>query len=214
MLINEVVNIVGLSRKSIRYYESEGLLNPKRNKNNDYRIYTEEDIKKLKIIKFLRELDVSIKELKLLNKNQITLQDCMADRISKIKEQEKNYNKVKNMCIEISKSKDTFNNINIDKYFKEINKLNREGFTMRNINTNNTKKILGAIISSSIFELFLALSIGIMTYFQITETDKIPWPIYIGILLMFVLPFIGIIINLIKRINEIKKGEEDEASKY
>ena len=118
------------------------------------------------------------------------------------------------MCIEISKSKDTFNNINIDKYFKEINKLNREGFTMRNINTNNTKKILGAIISSSIFELFLALSIGIMTYFQITETDKIPWPIYIGILLMFVLPFIGIIINLIKRINEIKKGEEDEASKY
>lgn len=214
MLINEVVNIVGLSRKSIRYYESEGLLNPKRNKNNDYRIYTEEDIKKLKIIKFLRELDVSIKELKLLNKNQITLQDCMADRISKIKEQEKNYNKVKNMCIEISKSKDTFNNINIDKYFKEINKLNREGFTMRNINTNNTKKILGAIISSTIFELFLALSIGIMTYFQITETNKIPWPIYIGILLMFVLPFIGIIINLIKRINEIKKGEEDEASKY
>ena len=31
MLINEVESVIGLSKKSIRYYEEEGLLNPKRN---------------------------------------------------------------------------------------------------------------------------------------------------------------------------------------
>ena len=45
MLINEVETKVGLSKKSIRFYESNGLLNPKRNNDNSYRIYDEEDIK-------------------------------------------------------------------------------------------------------------------------------------------------------------------------
>ena len=45
MLINEVQYKVGLTKKSIRYYESEGLLKPKRNNNNDYREYDETDIK-------------------------------------------------------------------------------------------------------------------------------------------------------------------------
>ena len=83
MFINEVEHIVGLSKKSIRYYEENGLLNPKRNKNNDYRIYSKEDIEKLKVIKFLRELNVPIRELKLLNEGNLTLQDCMKERIKK-----------------------------------------------------------------------------------------------------------------------------------
>ena len=45
MLINEVESIVGISKKSIRYYEDNGLLNLKRNKDNSYRIYDNEDIK-------------------------------------------------------------------------------------------------------------------------------------------------------------------------
>lgn len=52
MLINEVEHIVGLSKKSIRYYEENGLLRPRRNQENDYRVYTEKDIQKLKTIKF------------------------------------------------------------------------------------------------------------------------------------------------------------------
>ena len=66
MLINEVEHIVGLSKKSIRYYEENGLLTPKRNQENDYRIYDEKDIQKLKIIKFLKKLNVPIRELKQL----------------------------------------------------------------------------------------------------------------------------------------------------
>ena len=84
MFINEVEHLVGLSKKSIRYYEANGLLSPKRNSENDYRVYSEMDIRKLKVIKFLRELDVPICDLRLLQTGEKTLQECMEDRISKL----------------------------------------------------------------------------------------------------------------------------------
>lgn len=214
MFINEVEHIVGLSAKSIRYYEGNGLLTPKRNQDNGYRIYTEEEIKKLKIIKILRELGVPIRELKLLSTGELTIEKCMEDRINKINEQEKNYNNVKNMCIEISKSKSSFNNIDIDKYFEKINKLNKEGFTMREIKTNKVKKIRGAVLSSIIFSSFFLIIITFISYFQFKENDNIPWIVYFILIGLLIIPLIGIIYNLIIRIKEINGGEEDEASKY
>lgn len=214
MFINEVCNIVGLSRKSIRYYEENGLLNPKRNSENDYRMYTEEDIRKLKTIKFLRELDVPIRDLKMLNEGTLTLQECMFDRIHKIENQLENYHKVREMCMELSNSEDTFKSIDITKYFHEMNTLNKEGFTLRDVRTSKRKKITGAIISSVIFSLFFVFIAGIITYFQFTEAEKMPWILYYFLIFVFCFPVIGIVINLVNRIKEIQGGEEDEASKY
>ena len=202
------------SEEGIRYYEENGLLNPSLNKENDYRIYQEEDIRKLQVIKFLRELDVPIKDLKSLNEGALTLQECMTDRIQKIEQEENNYQKIKEMCQEISKSKESYQEIDITKYFQEVNKLNKEGFTMRNIKTNKKKKIIGAILSSAIFSLFFLFIAGIITYFQVTEAEKMPWFLYSFLMLLFLFPLIGIIYNLIVRIKEINGGEEDEASKY
>ncbi len=214
MFINEVCHIVGLSRKSIRYYEENGLLKPKRNSENDYRIYDEEDIKKLKVIKFLRELDVPIRDLKMLNEGTLTLQECMNDRMYKIKEQVENYQKVSEMCSEISASMDTFESIDITKYFESMNTLNKEGFTMRDVKTNKRKKIMGAVMSSLIFSLLFIFLAGIISYFQITEVDKMPWILFAFLMFIFCFPIIGIVVNLVKRIKEIEGGEEDEASKY
>jgi len=214
MFINEVEHLVGLSKKSIRYYEENGLLTPKRNKENDYRIYNDEDIKKLKIIKFLRELGVPIRDLKLLNNSSLTLQDCMKDRISKITDEEIKYNKVKRMCENIINSTDTFESIDISVYFKEINKLNKEGFTMRDTKTSKSKKIWGAVLSSSIFGMFFIFIIGIISYFQFTEADKMPWIVYAFLMFLLLIPLFSVVFNLISRIREINGGEEDEASKY
>ena len=214
MLINEATHKVGLSKKSIRYYEENGLLTPTRGKENDYRIYTNEDIKKLKIIKFLRELDVPIRELKLLNSNEITLKECMEERIKKINEQQENYKKIKNMCKEIYESNTTFLDIEITKYFEKMNTLNKEGFTMRNVRTNKQKKIRGAIFSSIIFGIWFIIMIIGITCFQFKEINNLPWIAYGIIMTILCFPVIGITYNLILRIKEINKGEEDEASKY
>lgn len=214
MHIKEVEHSVGLSSKNIRYYEDVGLIKPTRNNQNDYRVYNEDDINKLKLIKFLRELNVPIKEIKELFDNKITLSDCMKDRIKKIEDEEINYKKIKNMCNEIIKNNINFNDTDITKYFLEMNVLNKEGFTMRDVKINNGKKIRGAILSSLIFSIFFILFIAMINYFQFTEADKMPWIMYSIIMFLLAIPIIGIFCNLVERIKEIKGGEEDEASKY
>ena len=118
------------------------------------------------------------------------------------------------MCQEIERSNDTFSNIDITKYFQEMNTLNKDGFTLRNTKTSKERKIFGACISSLIFSLFFIFLILMISYFQLTEENKIPWIVYIILVIIIGSPILGIVINLINRIKEIKGGEEDEASKY
>lgn len=214
MLINEVEHLVGLSKKSIRFYEENGLLSPKRNSNNDYRIYSENDIAKLKLIKFLRELGVPIKDLKSLEDGTLTLKDCMEERISKIKIEEEKFLKVKMMCIQISESNQSFEDVNITKYFEDMNVLGKEGFTLRDVKSKKANKIIGACISTLVFSLLVLIVPITISYFQFTDPEKLPWLIYWALVSIFTIPFIGMVINLIARIKEINGGEEDEASKY
>lgn len=214
MNISEVEHIVGLSKKSIRYYEENGLLNPKRNNENDYRIFSEEDVRKLKIIKFFRELGVSIHDLRMLSLGELSVFDCMEEQLKKIKLEEKKYQSVKKMCEELSTTQESFWNIDITRYFHQMNTLNKEGFTMRKLKSNKRKKIQGAVFSSVVFGSFFLFLLGVISYFQFTEVDKLPWFIYAFFVLLFGLPIVGIIYNLVLRLIEIYGGEEDEASKY
>ena len=58
MKINEVEQLVGITRRNIRFYEKEGLLAPGRDSSNGYRSYTDEDVETLNRIKLLRKLDL------------------------------------------------------------------------------------------------------------------------------------------------------------
>ena len=214
MLIQEVEQIVNLSKKSIRFYEDNGLLTPKRNANNQYRIYSEDDVKKLKIIKFLRELGVPIRELKLLDNHKLSLENCMQERIKRIKIEQSKYDKVLSMCNEIIKSGETYENIDIENYFLNMNVLNKEGFTMREIKSNHKKKILGAILSSCIFSIIFLFLIVIITYLGFFTNDNIPIILYLFLMFILGIPTLAIFYNLFIRIKEIRRGEEDEASKY
>ncbi len=214
MLISDVEVMVGLSKKSIRFYEENGLLSPQRKEENGYRIYNEEDIYKLKVIKFLRELDVPIKELIALNNGTLSLEECLKDRITKIEKIEEKYINVKKLCEEIINSHVQFNNIVIDKYFNNVRVLNKEGFTMFKNNSNHKKQIIGAIIASLIFSAIFLFLIATISYFQITMEEKCPWFLFIFLLIILGVPVLGIVYNLVIRIKEILGGEEDEASKY
>ena len=85
---------------------------------------------------------------------------------------------------------------------------------MRNLKTSKRKKIVGAILSSFLFGLFFLFLVGMITYFQMIETDKMPWILYWFLMVLFAFPVIGIVYNLVVRIKEIKGGEEDDLSKY
>lgn len=61
MFIKEVEKKTGISANTLRYYEAEGLIHPKRNPDNQYREYSSKDVEVLLKIKFLRNLDMSVK---------------------------------------------------------------------------------------------------------------------------------------------------------
>lgn len=64
MKINEVVKKTGLTKKTIRYYEQEGIIKPLIDEENNYRDYSDEDVKRLLETALFRQLDMPIKGIK------------------------------------------------------------------------------------------------------------------------------------------------------
>ena len=62
--INEIAKLYGVGVDSLRYYERLGILKPKRDAANGYRLYGLKDIYKLNIIRDLRSLGFSMKQIK------------------------------------------------------------------------------------------------------------------------------------------------------
>ena len=77
MKIQELEQRTGLERASIRFYEKEGLLNPKR-LDNGYRDYSEEDVQLLKKIKLLRRLGMSVEKIRQLQQGSEDLNPAIA----------------------------------------------------------------------------------------------------------------------------------------
>lgn len=62
--IKEVSEIFGITTNKIRFYEKKGLIKTRRNEENDYRYFTDEDLVKLQTILMYRELNLSIEDIK------------------------------------------------------------------------------------------------------------------------------------------------------
>lgn len=76
----------GLTKKAIKYYESEGLICPAKNVDNNYREYTEEDLIKLNLIGALRALDIPVCEIKNVVKGQKSIPEVMKQALQRIHE--------------------------------------------------------------------------------------------------------------------------------
>lgn len=64
MRVNEAVKKTGLTKKAIRYYEEKGLVCPRLNSTNGYKDYSEKNIDDLQTIAFLRNIHMSVTQIK------------------------------------------------------------------------------------------------------------------------------------------------------
>ncbi|MBN2219470.1 MAG: MerR family transcriptional regulator [Kosmotogaceae bacterium] len=69
MNAKEVAELSGLSVRALHHYDEIGLLSPKRNAENGYREYSEEDLDKLQQILFFRQCGFSLERIKKLLSN-------------------------------------------------------------------------------------------------------------------------------------------------
>lgn len=63
MQVKDVEKLTGLSTKAIRLYEEKGLIEVARNPLNDYRDYSEDNVRQLRLIKLLRYFEFSLAEI-------------------------------------------------------------------------------------------------------------------------------------------------------
>lgn len=82
MLINEVCQVCGLTKKAIEYYEKRGLIQLNHDENG-YRIFNNTDIARLKEIAILRRLDISISDIKLILESEDKHQALMEYKAKK-----------------------------------------------------------------------------------------------------------------------------------
>jgi MerR family copper efflux transcriptional regulator len=66
MKIGELAKLTNIPASTIRFYESKGLLTPTTRSANGYRLYTQQNLEKLQLIKFSQSLGFSLNEIPLL----------------------------------------------------------------------------------------------------------------------------------------------------
>nr|WP_307993329.1 MerR family transcriptional regulator [uncultured Niameybacter sp.] len=145
MRIKEVEDLTGITSKNIRFYEKEGLITPSRNENNKYRDYSDEDVNTLKQIKLYRKLDISLEDIKLIQKGVISIEGCMEKYVTYMDERIKEMNRAKEICVEIKKDVIETKNINIDAYLDKIDNYEAKGAKFANIAKDFIKKAKGCM---------------------------------------------------------------------
>ena len=65
MLLNEIINEVGMTKRAVKYYEEKGLLSVDKD-SNGYRNYSAQDVEILKRISVYRKLGIGIKDIQRL----------------------------------------------------------------------------------------------------------------------------------------------------
>lgn len=104
MKIKEVEEKLNISSYTLRYYEKMGLIVPYRDENG-YRNYSDNDIKILKKIRFLRELEIPIEDIQSIIEGKTTFQNVLDNHMKKIDIQMKSLQYVKETCEDL-KEKD------------------------------------------------------------------------------------------------------------
>ncbi|MCK4029474.1 MerR family transcriptional regulator [Streptococcus iners] len=88
MQVKDVEKLTGLSTKAIRLYEEKGLIEVARNPLNDYRNYSEENVRQLRLIKLLRYFEFSLAEITdLLSLPEEDLQSALREKKRGINQQ-------------------------------------------------------------------------------------------------------------------------------
>ena len=105
MNTKQAEELTGMSRQNIRYYERMGLLEPARDDSNAYRDYSEEDIRRLKLIRMLRMLDMPLKEIQDVINENVSLKEAVEHQREVLQTRQKQLGAAIEVCTSISREK-------------------------------------------------------------------------------------------------------------
>ncbi|WP_232697719.1 MerR family transcriptional regulator [Brevibacillus daliensis] len=93
--INKVGDLTGVTVRTLRYYDKIGLLKPASKTEGGHRLYTNEDIKKLQQIQFLKKIGFPLHEIKnMLTSSEWDWSESLKSQLSFVLKEQENLKKI------------------------------------------------------------------------------------------------------------------------
>jgi len=216
MKINEVEQLVGITKKNIRFYEEQGLLNPDRNRENGYRDYSDEDVRTLEQIKLLRKLGLPLEEIRMMQAGRSTVADSMRRHLVTLEREKQNLVQSELLCSRLKEEDGILQKLDAKVLLDEMEQLEQKGAAFQNKQKYDMRlSYVAPVLISVLMVLLMAGFMVMMVWTAKFNPDEAPPLVFTVIMMAMPLAVIaGVIYALLQRIGEIKKGEMDDAKKY
>ena len=216
MKINEVEALAGIAKKNIRFYEEQGLISPRRNPENGYRDYADEDVLVLRRIRLLRKLDVPIDEIRLMLSGSHTVGDGMRRHLISLERQQRNLQQAMELCQELAYQDIPISQLDTESLLTRMETLEQAGTSFHDVAAQDIKKryIAPVVVTAVVVTFMTALSGLLLWALTISPEDAPPIWFVLVVIGFFAAVGVGCVAALAQRIREIQKGEIDDAKKY
>ena len=216
MKINEVEAQVGITKKNIRFYEEQGLLSPRRNSENGYRDYGENEVAVLRQIKLMRKLGVPLEEIRRMQAGG-TVADGMRRHLVTLEREQKSLEQSILLCQRLKDREERLETLDAAALLEEMDKLEQTGTIFQDRQKQDLKPVryVGAVVMALLTTALMAALIVLMVWgFTSDPADAPPMPLLVVMIAIPGVIILGVLLALFQRIKEIQKGEEDDAKNY
>lgn len=217
MKIIEVEAQVGITRKNIRFYEEQGLLAPRRNSENGYREYGEAEVRTLRQIKLLRKLGVPLEEIRQMQSGGQTVADGMRRHLVTLERERQNIERAMELCAGLKEAEIRLADLDAAALLDRMDQLEQTGTAFVDKQRQDVRPMhyMVPIVIALAITLLMGALVGLTLWGYWADTAAAPpLPVVLVIIALPLLVIAGVLLALVQRIQEIGKGEEDEARKY
>ena len=216
MKINEVESLVGITKKNIRFYEAEGLLAPRRNSENGYRDYGDEDVAALQRIKLMRKLGLPLEDIRQMLSGAHTVGDGMRRHLVTLERERQNLDAAAKLCGELADCQERLDALDADALLEKMEEMEQSGTTFQNKQSQDIRVRYVAPVVVTVLMVLLMLGL-IWLFLWAFETDPAgapPLPLLSVFIAVPAVMALGVIVSLVQRIREIGRREIDDAKQF
>jgi len=217
MKINEVEAQVGITKKNIRFYEEQGLLSPRRNSENGYRDYGEEEVKVLRQIKLMRKLGVPLEEIRQMQSGARTVGDGMRRHLVTLERERHNLEQSARLCEALRDQEVRLDSLDAQALLAQMEAMEQEGtsFQDKQVGDTRARRYIAPVAVTVGMTLLMGALIGLMIWACFADPeDAPPLPLMLALAALPGVVILGTCLALYQRVKEIQKGEMDDAKKY
>lgn len=216
MKINEVEALVGITKKNIRFYEEQKLLSPKRNTENSYRDYGDDEIRILQKIKLLRKLGFPIEDIRQMLSGTYTVADGMRRHLITLERERRNLDQSITLCQELQALDIPVYDLDSETILAQMDELEKGGALFQNKQEQDVRihYIAPFLVTVIMILVVTGLSALLLWAYKISPDDAPPFWFLLLIIGILITVGGGVVLALVQRIREIGKGEISDAKRY